>query len=109
MDLRLEMLTTSPSGVHRGSLQIERPEGFDDETYMQHAVCAAELLRQVMNGEVDHRHCTSDGATVTMIVADENVTKADIGQAFDLEYSRHASNPSSWGRLHIAQLPTVVK
>jgi hypothetical protein len=109
MDLRLEMLTSSPGGVRRGSIPIERPEGFNDETYLQHANCAAELLRQVMNGEVDYRHRTGDGATVSMIVADETVIEYDVKVAFDLERIRQDRYPNTWGRVHIVELPVAVK
>lgn len=63
MDLRLEIHTISPAGSRRGSINVDRPDGFNDEAYLQHTVCAAELLRQVINGEVDCRHRSQDGAT----------------------------------------------
>ena len=106
MDLRLDMHTLGPAGSRRGSIDVKRPEGFSDAAYLQHTVCAAELLRQAMNGEVDYRHKARDGSTTTMLIADEHTTEEQLETAFRTETSRHHVDPGTWGDAHVVLLVT---
>ncbi len=108
MDIRIETKTGSPSAVRRNSIPVERPEGFDDESYVQHAVSAAELVRLFLNGDVDDRHKAKDGATTTMIIADETISDEQLEEAFRREDRRQDEHPSTWSRPHVVNLLPVV-